>query len=64
MMVLYDEEEIMRSYVESERHEAQEKARYEKRFLRMRKFSYDDIAAGSGLSIKEVEELADELQIV
>ncbi len=35
-----------------------------KRFLRMRKFSYDDIAAGSGLSIKEVEELADELQIV
>ena len=28
MMVLYDEEKIMRSYVESERHDAQQEARY------------------------------------
>ena len=49
MMVLYDEEKIMRSYVESERHDAQQEARYgekidtAKRLLQMKKFSYDDI---------------------
>ena len=64
MMVLYDEEEIMRSYVESERYDAQQEARYDekvetaKRFLKMNKFSYDDIAVGSGLTMEEVEELA------
>ncbi len=31
MMVLYDEEEIMRSYVESERHDAQQEARYDEK---------------------------------
>ena len=30
----------------------------------MKKLSYDDIAVGSGLTIEEVEELADELQPV
>ena len=70
MMVLYDGEEIMRSYVESERHDAEQEARYDekietaKRFLKMNKFSYDDIAAGSGLTIEEVEELAEDLQLV
>ncbi len=66
MMVLYDEEEIMRSYVESERHDARydEKVETAKRFLQMKKLSYDDIAVGSGLTIEEVEELADELQPV
>lgn len=66
MMVLYDEEEIMKSYVESERHDARydEKVETAKRFLKMNKFSYDDIAAGSGLAIEEVEELANELQPV
>ena len=66
MMVLYDEEEIMRSYVESERHDARydEKIETAKRFLKMNKFSYEDIAAGSGLTIEEVEELAEDLQLV
>ena len=62
MMVLYDEEEIMRSYVESERHD--EKIETAKRLLQMQKLANDDIAAGSGLTIEEVEKLADELQLV
>ena len=66
MMVLYDEEEIMRSYVESERHEAKrdEKIETARRLLQMQKLTNDDIAAGSGLTIEEVEKLADELQLV
>lgn len=60
MMVLYDEEEIMRSYAEGERHDARydEKVETAKRFLGMEKLSYEEIAAGSGLSVEEVEELA------
>ena len=56
MMVLYDEEEVMRSYVESERYD--EKIEIAKRFLRMNKLSYEEIAAGSELTIEEVEKLA------
>lgn len=62
MMLLYDEEEIMRSYVESERHD--EKIEIAKRFLRMKKLSYEEIAAGSELTIEEVEKLADSLRPV
>ncbi len=67
MMVLYDEEEIMRSYLESERHEIRLEERYEanietaKRLLKMKKLSFEEIAVGSGLSVEEVEELASEL---
>ena len=66
MMVLYDEEEIMKSYVESERYEARndEKIETAKRFLQMKKLSYEDIAVGSGLTVEEVEELANDLQLV
>lgn len=70
MMVLYDEEEIMRSYVESEVYEAtqrvahNEKIETAKRLLQMQKLANDDIAAGSGLTIEEVEKLANELQLV
>lgn len=74
MMVLYDEEEIMRSYVESEIYEAtqratqrathNEKIETAKRLLQMQKLANDDIAAGSGLTIEEVEKLANELQLV
>ena len=66
MMVLYDEEEIMRSYVESERHDARydEKVETAKRLLQMKKLSYDDVAIGSGLTIEEIEDLAGELQPV
>lgn len=59
MMVLYDEEEIMKSYVESERHD--ERIEIAKRFLRMNKLSYEEIAAGSELTVEEVEKLADSL---
>ena len=62
MMVLYDEEEIMRSYVESEVYDS--KIETAKRLLRMEKLSYEEIASGSGLAIEEVEELANELQPV
>ncbi len=63
MMVLYDEEEIMRSYLESERHEVRLEANIEtaKRLLKMKKLSFEEIAVGSGLSVEEVEELASEL---
>ena len=62
MMVLYDEEEIMRSYVESERYD--EKIKTAKRLLKMQKLDNDEIAAGSGLTVEEVEKLARELQLV
>ena len=76
MMVLYDEQEILRSYVESEVHEAVHEARLEerreatyeanikmaKRLLKMKKLSFEEIAVGSGLSVEEVEELARETE--
>ena len=55
MMVLYD----MRSYIESEVYEANIKTA--KRFLKMKKLSFEEIAVGSGLSVEKVEELAKEL---
>ena len=64
MMALYDEQEVMRSYVESEVYEATQEATQNakieiaKRFLRMNKLSYEEIAAGSELTIEEVEKLA------
>lgn len=64
LMELYDQEEVMRSYVESERYEAAEEAENAtkietaKRFLKMGKFSVEDIAAGLGLTVEEVEDLA------
>lgn len=59
MMVLYDEQEVMRSYVESEVYES--KIETAKRFLRMNKLSHEEIAVGSELTIEEVEKLADSL---
>ena len=67
MMVLYDNEEIMRSYLESERHEIRLEERYEanietaKRMLIDGELSLDRIAKFSNLSIEVVEELAREL---
>ena len=60
MMVLYDNEEIMRSYIESEIYEANIKMA--KRLLKMKKLSFEEIAVGSGLSVEEVEELARETE--
>ena len=67
MMVLYDEEEIMRSYIESEVHEAVHKARYEtnietaKRMLLKKKYSLEEIADCAELPLEVVKELEDEL---
>ena len=62
MMELYDEQEILKSYVESERFDAENVAKIEtaKRFLKMGKLSVEEIASGSGLSIETVLELQKE----
>lgn len=56
MMDLYDQEEVMRSYVKSKEHDT--KVGTAKRLLAMGKLSFEEIAIGSGLSVEEVEELA------
>lgn len=56
-MVLYDEEEAMRTYVESERYD--EKIKTARRLIEIGKLSLEDIAAGTGLTIDKVKELAD-----
>ena len=71
MMVLYDEQEIMRSYVESEVHEARleerREATYEanikmaKRMLLKKKYSLEEIADCAELPLEVVKELEDEL---
>ncbi len=63
MMVLYDEEEIMRSYLESERHEATYKANIKmaKRMLLKKKYSLEEIADCAELPLEVVKELEDEL---
>lgn len=68
LMELYDQQEVLRSYVESERYEAAEEAAQKaenaakmemaKKFLEMGKLSIEEVAAGSGLTVKEVERLA------
>ena len=64
LMELYDQEEVMRAYVESERYEAAEKAektankKTAQRLLMMGKLSMEEVAVGSGLTMEEVEELA------
>ncbi|MDE7426006.1 MAG: hypothetical protein K2N51_20295 [Lachnospiraceae bacterium] len=92
MMVLYDEQEIMRSYIECAVYEAKqqaiqdgrqeglqegrqeglqegrqeglqegrqnEKIETAKRLLKMEKFSFEEIASGTGLTIEEIEQLA------
>ncbi len=65
MMVLYDEEEIMRSYVESERYEAKrdEKIETAKRMLNDGALSMDKVAEFSNLPIEVIEKLAGELQL-
>ena len=56
MMELYDQEEVMRSYIRSKEHDT--KVETAKRLLTIGKLSFEEIAIGSGLSIEDVEELA------
>ena len=60
-MVLYDEQEVVRSYVESERHDANIETA--KRMLKKRKYTLDEIADCAELPLETVEELANELQM-
>ena len=66
MMVLYDEEEIMRSYVESERHDAWYDSKIDtaRRMLDDGTLSLDKVAEFSNLPIEVIRELSDELQPV
>lgn len=67
MMLLYDEEEIMRSYVESERYEASQEARQDekieivKRMLEDGTLPIDKIAQIADLPINVVSHLAESL---
>lgn len=66
MMVLYDEEEAMKTYVESERSDAQNDAKVETaaRMIADGDLPVDKIAKYSGLSLEKVIELQKELQPV
>lgn len=70
MMVLYDEEETMRSYVESEVYEATQKAQYNEKIetakcmLNDGVLPLDKVAEFSNLPLEVIERLANELQPV
>lgn len=55
-MELYDKEEAMRTYVESERYDV--KAAIARRLIEVGKFSLEDIAVGTGLAIDKVKGIA------
>ncbi len=63
MMSLFDEEQIMKCFIQSERCEAKHDADREtaKRFLKMGKLSFEEIASGTGLTVEEVKELEAEI---
>ena len=67
MMSLFDEEEIMRSYIESERYEAAQEAELENtkkmaiRMIKAGKMSLEDIADYTELSLDEVKDLQSEV---
>lgn len=62
MMALYDEQEAMRTYVESERYD--EKIESATRIIADGDLSVDNITKYSGLALEKVIELQKELQLV
>lgn len=56
MMVLYDQEEAIQMYGESERYD--EKVETARCLIEIGKLSLEDIAAGTGLPIDKVREIA------
>lgn len=60
MTELFDQEEVLRSFVESERYDAENATKIEtaKRLLKVGKLSVEEVATCSGLTVEEVEELA------
>jgi predicted HTH domain antitoxin len=67
MMSLYDEEEIMKSYIKSERYEERQIATQEKaiktaiNMIRDNKLLLEDISRYTDLSLEEVEKLEEEI---
>jgi hypothetical protein len=67
MMSLYDEEEIMKSYIKSERYEAEQIATKVTRketainMIKKQKYSLEDIAEVTDLPIEEVKKLEEEI---
>lgn len=59
MMSLFDDEQIMKAYIRSERHDADVETA--KRLLKMEKLSFEEIAIGTGLTVEEVEEIEAEI---
>jgi hypothetical protein len=59
MMSLFDEEQIMKVYLEDHDRETERRTARDtaKRFLEMGKFTVEEIAAGTGLTIDEVKEI-------
>ncbi|MCM1172744.1 MAG: hypothetical protein NC393_11565, partial [Clostridium sp.] len=66
MMSLFDEEEVIRSYIKSERYEAAQEAEQNKakktaiRMIKAGKMSLEDIADYTELSLDTIKELADQ----
>lgn len=62
MMELYDEQEILKSYVESERFDAENAAKIEtaKRLWNMGRLIIDEVAIASGLPKENILELQKE----
>ena len=56
LMELYDQEEVIKSFVESEKYDAAKETA--QRLLRMGKLSIEEVAVGSGLTVEEVEALS------
>jgi hypothetical protein len=67
MMSLYDEEEIMKSYIKSERYEAEQAATQVARketainMIKDNKLSLEDISSYTNLSLEEVKKLEEEI---
>jgi hypothetical protein len=63
MMSLYDEEEIMKSYIKSERYEAEQVAKKKTaiNMIRDNKLSLEDISNYTNLPIEEVKKLEEEI---
>jgi DNA-directed RNA polymerase specialized sigma24 family protein len=67
MMSLYDEEEIMKSYIKSERYEERQIATQEKAektaisMIKKQKYSLEDIAEVTDLPLEEVKKLEQEI---
>jgi hypothetical protein len=63
MMSLFDEEEIFKSYIESERYDAakEQAEKTARKLIRKNKMSREDIADITGLTIDKIQQLEAEI---